>query len=118
MELINISIIHLKFKMSSSFFISKMKLKLWRNFSHSIIQFKFKMWPSFFLCELPIQFSTATPKLAHNFSQFIYFFKIWIFKCLFWAVYTYKLFAIQKKTEGKFKFLKSLGHTSKFFLIH
>ena len=69
-----------------------------------------------FLCEFPILFSIVKLKLGHNFSQFIHRFKIWIFKCWSWSVYTSKFFPIHKSGE-KLEFLKSLDCTTKFFPI-
>ena len=67
-----------------------------------------------FLCKFSILFSTVKLKLGHKFSQFIDRFKIWVLKCLTWAVYTSKFFPIHKR-DGKSGFLKCLDCTSNYF---
>ena len=53
-----------------------------------------------FLSEFPILFLTVvTLKLGHNFSQFLHRFKIWIFKCWPWTVYTSRFFQFIKERK-------------------
>ena len=67
-----------------------------------------------FLCKSPILFSTVKLRLGYTFSQFIHRFKIWVLKCLTWAVYSSNFFPIHKRGQ-KSGFLKCLDCTSNYF---
>ena len=79
----------------------------------------FKMWQSLFYVSSPYCFQQLfSLKLGHKFSQFIHRFKIWIFKCSSWDVYTSRIFPAHER-DVKLELLNvSLCCAFKFFKIH